>query len=182
MNPPILALFFASMLLLGSCMSNAHIQRLKDAKVKAPQGDAESQAVLGGAYYHGRGIQKDKAEAVKWLRKAADQGHAEAQSLLGLCYLVGDNVPENAPKGAELLRQAAEKNSAGAQFWLGMCYDGGEGVSKDAVEAYKWVQLAAAHGFPTAKWYLTPLAEDMTPEQIAQAQKLSREWKPKAAK
>jgi hypothetical protein len=49
----------------------------------AEQGDAPAQFRLGGAYFFGRGVAEDHAEAVRWWRKAADQGHAGAQDLLG---------------------------------------------------------------------------------------------------
>ena len=44
----------------------------------AEQGDADAQNNLGACYYHGQGVAKDYAEAVKWYNKAAEQGDAEA--------------------------------------------------------------------------------------------------------
>ena len=48
----------------------------------AKQGDAEAQYNLGVCYRNGYGVEKNPAEAVKWLRKAADQGDAQAQAIL----------------------------------------------------------------------------------------------------
>jgi hypothetical protein len=42
-----------------------------------------------------------------------------------------------------------------------------------------WYNLAAAHGEKSAFASRDALAEHMTPAQIAEAQKLAREWKPK---
>jgi hypothetical protein len=40
-----------------------------------------------------------------------------------------------------------------------------------------WLNLAAAKGYPCAD-KCDYLAEHMTPDQIAEAQRLAREWKP----
>ena len=48
---------------------------------KAEQGDAEAQYRLGSCYYNGDGVNEDKAEAVKWYRKAAEQGDSNARKL-----------------------------------------------------------------------------------------------------
>ena len=39
----------------------------------AEQGNAEAQFDLGNCYCKGEGVEQDKAEAVKWYRKAAEQ-------------------------------------------------------------------------------------------------------------
>jgi TPR repeat protein len=58
-------------------------------------------------------------------------------------------------------------------------YGKGEGVPKDYVLAHMWVNFAAAQGHEKAKKFLDYLAKRMTSEQIAEAQRLAREWKPK---
>ena len=60
----------------------------------------------------------NKAEGIKWLRKAADQENLDAIAALGLCYIDGDGVPEDRAKGIELLRKAAQKGNKGAQSIL----------------------------------------------------------------
>jgi hypothetical protein len=42
-----------------------------------------------------------------------------------------------------------------------------------------WFNLASASGDEDAKILRETVSKIMTPEQIAEAQKLSREWKPK---
>jgi hypothetical protein len=42
-----------------------------------------------------------------------------------------------------------------------------------------WLNLSAAQGYGNATINLHIVATRMTPEQIADAQKLEREWKPK---
>src|SRR5215831_15754248 len=52
----------------------------------ADQGNADAQRALAILFITGRGVPRDDAEAVKWLRKAAAQGDAIAQYLLGQAH------------------------------------------------------------------------------------------------
>jgi TPR repeat protein len=98
----------------------------------------------------GRGVPLDFAEAVKWYRKAANQGYAEAQYNLGILYATGG------------------------------------GVAQDYVQAHTWLNLAASR-FPADHYRDDAVtmrdlvvAPNMTTAQIAEAQKLAREWRPTA--
>jgi TPR repeat protein len=114
-----------------------------------------------------------------WYRKAAEQGNAIAQYNLGDMYRVGEGVPPDSTAAAGWYRKAAEQGYALAQNNLGVMYDNGEGVGQDDVSAYMWFNLAAANGFKEAVRNRNMVARHMTPEQVAEAQKLVREWKPK---
>ena len=65
-----------------------------------------------------------------------------------------------------------------AQHMLGDMYEKGEGVPQDYVRAHMWLNLAAAKGSPGAAVERATLefTGRMTPAQIAEAQKLAREW------
>lgn len=65
-----------------------------------------------------------------------------------------------------------------AQFSLGLQYVVGKGVPKDLVQAYKWWNLAAGQGFQEAIVSRKMLESDprMSNDQLAEAQRLSREW------
>jgi TPR repeat protein len=54
-----------------------------------------------------------------------------------------------------------------------------EGVPKDFVLSYMWFDLAAAQGDSDAQKKREIIAAKMTPSQIAKAQRLVTEWKPK---
>jgi hypothetical protein len=146
----------------------------------AEQGHADAQFNLGYRYDEGKGVPKDDAEAVKWYRKAAEQGHADAQSNLSWAYEKGEGVRKDDTEAAKWCRKAAEQGKVASQKNLGYRFYRGDGVPKDLVMAYMWFNLAAGAsdigGVVTAR---DRLAEEMTREQIAEAQKLSREWKPK---
>ena len=66
-----------------------------------------------------------------------------------------------------------------AQFFLGVCYDHCQGVPRDDVLAYMWFDIAGASGYERAETNKKVVSLGMNSEQIAEAQKLSREWKPK---
>ena len=76
-------------------------------------------------------------------------------------------------------RRAAEQGYAGAQSNLGFMYGKGRGVPLDYVQAHMWLNLATKQGIERARKARDELAKKMTPAQIAEAQRLAREWKPK---
>jgi TPR repeat protein len=162
-----------------------HATALRLSRPLAEQGDARAQSLLGSIYYVGRGVVRDDAEAVKWLRLAADQGDAAAQFRLGLMYSDGHGVPQDQAEAAKWYDLAANERHAQAQYNLGLLYANGEGVAQDNVQAHMWFNLAVAH-FATsdtrnrdaAVKSRDVAASKLTREQLAEAQKLAREWKP----
>ena len=71
--------------------------------------------------------------------------------------------------------KAAKQGNALGQFYLGCAYADGKGVPKDAMEAYKWCNLSAASGTEGAATRRSDLEAKMTPDQIAEAQKRTKE-------
>ncbi|MEM9168326.1 MAG: sel1 repeat family protein [Pseudomonadota bacterium] len=53
---------------------------------------------------------------------------------------------------------------------------GGEGADFSLVVAHKWFNLAAMHGSVEARAYRAELAKEMSSEEIAEAQRLAREY------
>jgi len=115
-------------------------------------------------------------EEIKETHLQAEQGFAFAQYKLGVMYAEGQGVPEDDAEAVKLFRKAAEQGYADAQHNLGFMYDKGQGVPEDDVYAYMWWNIAAAQGNEDAKKGKGIISENMTKEQIAEAQKLSREW------
>ena len=122
-----------------------------DIRKKAEAGDAKSQLELGLMFYFGNGVKQDKAEAVKWWRRAAEQGDAKAQFNLGLMYHKGEGVLEEKKEAVKLYRLAADQGIAAAQCNLGLLYEHGEGVSQDKAEAVEWYRRAAEQGIAEAQ-------------------------------
>ena len=134
-------------------------------------------------YTNGEGVPQDYQEAGKWYRLAAEQGYAAAQSNLGVRYTNGEGVPQDYQEAVKWYRIAAEQGYANAQGSLGGMYVTGRGVPQDYVQAHKWINLAASRTIPEkAGDYRSArdsLAEKMTVSQVAEAQRLAREWEPK---
>ena len=61
-------------------------------------------------------------------------------------------------------------------FDLGVAYSTGQGVPLDLIEAHKWFNLAALRGSMPAREWRTNVAQEMTADQIAEAQRQARAW------
>lgn len=59
---------------------------------------------------------------------------------------------------------------------LGIRYSTGKGVPYDLIAAHKWFNVAAVKGERSALGWRAELAQEMTPEQIAEAQRQAREY------
>jgi len=121
------------------------------------------------------------AEAVIWYRRAAEQGHVAAQVNLGFMYADGEGVPQDDVEAVRWYRLAADQGFAAAQFNLGVKYATGRGVPQDDVQAHMWFNLAASRLMTDelrerAVQRRDNVADRMNPTQIAEAQRLTREW------
>ena len=153
----------------------------------AAQGHASARFNLGLMYGKGEGVPQDYMEAAKWYRRAAAQGDAPAQFNLGVMYGNGEGVPQDYAEAAKWYRRAAAQGHAFAQNNLGVMYEDGKGVPRDHVRAHVWFNLAAAR-FPAAEKDRRAkairnrdrVARLLSPEALARAQRLAREWKPGA--
>jgi TPR repeat protein len=146
----------------------------------AEQGDASAQMNLGYLYSSGDGIPKDETEGEKWYRKSAEQGNANAQYSLGLMYWSELrqflDIPKDDTEAVKWFGKSADQGNAVGQRYLALMYYFGFGVPVDEVAAYMWNILASAQGDEIAKAGIDEISLEMTEEQIAEAQKLSREW------
>src|ERR1039458_1544534 len=123
-------------------------------------------------------VRGDYATALRLWRSLADQGDASAQSNLGLMYSEGRGAPQDYTEAMKWYRRAADQGLPSAQFNLGKMYRKGNGVPQDYVLAHMWLNLSTAQGYQDAITNRDIVARHMTPAQIAEAQKLAREWKP----
>ena len=95
-------------------------------------------------------------------------------------------MPQDYAAAVSWYRKAADQGNAKAQFNLGLMYGNGQGVPQNYVQGHMWFNLAAAR-FPASETEnrnkavsaRANVASKMTPAQVAEAQKLAREWKPK---
>lgn len=171
----------------GRDVPQDYVEAAKWYRKAAEQGHAMAQSQLGLMYAVGQGVPQDFAEAARWCRAAAEAGIAEAQCQLGDMHIKGQGVSQDDVEAAKWCRRAAEQGNAMAQMLLGAMCHNGQGVPQDYVQAQMWLTLAGA-GFPpsrqgnreTAESLRKAVAAKMTETQIAEAERLAREWKPGA--
>lgn len=147
----------------------------------AEQSYVEAEVALGLCYVQGDGVTANGAEGIEWFRKAVAQGSPDAEYQIGRCFLEGTGVSRDIEQGIQWIRHAAERGFPPAQNQLGQCYEKGKGVPKDPLQAYKWYALAAAKDDAHAVEIRVSLAKVealLSQEQVAEAQRLAREFKP----
>jgi hypothetical protein len=146
---------------------------------RAAAGDAQSQYELGMMLLNGEGgVARNPTEALKWLETAAKSGHADARYTLGIMHQKGQGALQNFEQALHWFEAAAAQNHANAQYNAALMYKNGMGVAVDLVKAYMWANVAAVQGNLDAMTVRDNLLNLMSPQQIAEGQRASREWKP----
>ncbi len=141
----------------------------------AEQGVARAQYKLGLMYYSGQAVPPDCNKAIEYFTKSAEQGNTTAQVALGEMYYDGEDVPQNYKEAAKWYKKAADGDDATAQRNLALMYGDGKGVVEDYIEAYKWALLAGMKDEDVVE-IKKDLVAKMTPDQIAMAQKLAKDF------
>ena len=178
----LIPIIIAAAVTLGACAqpaAGATASQFDQALALAQQGNVSAQYNLGVMYTQGQGVAQDYAAAVSWYRKAADQGNAEAQNNLGAMYVNGQGVAKDLAAAISWYRKAADQGNASAQYNLGVMYGNGQSVAQDYVQAHKWFSLGAASGDADSVKGRDIVAREMTPAQIAEAQRLASTWRAK---
>ena len=172
---------FAAVLLVAIAgVGTAQPESIEELRARAEQGDADAQSSLGLAYATGRGVSQDDAEAARWYRLAANQGEALAQYNLGFAYATGRGVPQDDAEAVRCYRLAGDQGNPSGQLNLGLMYATGRGVPQDYVQAYMWLSLSASRSSgetrDSAANSRDRAASRLTPDQLAEAQRLASEW------
>lgn len=123
---------------------------------------------------------KDYAAALKEWKPLADKGNTRAEFNLGLLYFDGKAVPQDYAEAAQWFERAADQGYTRAQHNLGEMYAIGQGVKRDYMLSYKWLSLCAAGGNETCAEHRDWVAKKLKGSQLSNAQRMTREWKPKA--
>jgi len=123
---------------------------------------------------------KDTAAAVRDLKPLAEQGDPEAQFNLSSLYYQGLGVPQDYREAVLWMRKSADQGHVFAQTTLGSLYAEGlhKVIEKDLSQALMWYILAAGQGDMEAVQLRDTIAGTMTPTQIAEAQRMAREFRP----
>jgi len=177
-------------------------EAVKWFRLAADQGLLLAQNNLADTYALGLGVPQDFREALKWYRLAADQSSSYAENVIGIAFEQGLYVAQDYAEAFRWYRRAANKIYErpgntwihSPQYNIGAMYASGRGMAQDYVQALMWFTLAAAFGDTKPpgpigiKLVNTPkytaleqrdrLKALMTSAQIAEAEKLAREWGP----
>ncbi len=159
---------------LGLGVEQNYKEAMKWYLKAAEQGDARAQCAIGEMYNLGEGVEQNYKEAMKWFLKAVEQSFAYAQKNIGYMYEKGMGVLQNYQESMVWYLKAAEQGDADAQHKIGLFYSNGEVVEKDLIKAYAWFNLAAAGGHKKSAGIRSKILKEIQPNQITQAQKLSK--------
>jgi TPR repeat protein len=91
-------------------------------------------------------------------------------------------LPKDISKAQYWYRQAADQGDPFAEASLAILFNFGKGVERDYAQAYMWYERAAMHAQSGNRDTIIEMRDAMagklTPQQIAEAQRLARDWKP----
>jgi TPR repeat protein len=115
------------------------------------------------------------------LLSEATWGDAVASYRLGMLYYFGEGFPQDYEEAAKLVRYAAERGVIDAQFILSSFYADGLGLARDYIQAYKWALISASRATAGEKGEIAAdlrdyLAEQMSRDEISEAEQLAQEW------
>jgi TPR repeat protein len=122
-------------------------QELRDRAKKEP--DALTELAL--RTMEGKAHPYDATFIYESFSKAAEAGVARAEAGLGLCHKYAVNGPINLEEAVKHFRKATELEDPQGMVELGLCLIRGDGLDRDAKAGMKWIEKAAATGYPDAK-------------------------------
>lgn len=102
---------------------------------------------LGARYQHGKGLQQNDSEAVKWYRKAAERDFPLAQSNLAWMLENGRGVDKDSVSAFFWYKLAAQNADVNGQYQLALLYEQGRGTARDLNLALEWFEKVAQQGF-----------------------------------
>lgn len=132
---------------LGAQRAGHYASAVRSFLVAAREGDARAQIRLSQIYRRGRkGVKRNLAASIHWLRQAALQGYPSAQDQLGNIYYLGLGVNKDPKRALHWYEKAAKQGYSTAQFRLSEMYYLGRGAKKDLAKATEWYRAGAVGG------------------------------------
>lgn len=118
--------------------------------------DGNAYACLGVAYmyHHGKGLEYDLDEAIKWYLRAADAGCTRAHWEIAKMYRDGVIFDQDIHQFMKHLHNAADMGNPEAQLTLALEYVRGVLITKDFEKAFRYMAISAKQGVPMAQFYL----------------------------
>lgn len=130
----------------GWLLDGGDEERVRWFRKAVNRGGAHAQNSLGYCLQVGRGVPKDRVEALRWFRASAAKGNRFGQC--SLADLMGPHadpafLPQDWNEAFRLYRLSANQGWHWAQYHLGECYEKGLGTPKNLLEARRWYGEAA---------------------------------------
>jgi TPR repeat protein len=115
---------------------------------------------------------EDLEQALIQCRSLAETGDSQAQYELGEYFYDASRHPQDLPQALRWYEQASLQGHAQAQLRLGTLFWRGEGVPANQVQAYVVLKMAAVNGAEEAMDSADLVAEEMSREQLEQANRV----------
>lgn len=131
----------------------------------ADRGNTVAMGDIGYQYMYGHGVQRDYAEALKWLNRAIEHDDAYAQTHLGEMYVKGWGVPQDDVEAVKWFRLSAKQGYKTAQYCLAVMILAGRGAARDLVAAEDLLLGAAQQESAEATRALEKLRQGLEIEQ-----------------
>jgi TonB family protein len=110
------------------------------------------------------------------LSERANTGDPASEFELANAFFAGKEIPKDESRGLTMLERAARDGLPEAQFQMGERTYGSGSNPENYVAAYVWYALAQRSGFAQSQAKVEIVAAEMTPEQLAEAQKRLENW------
>lgn len=110
-------------------------QPLSDSQYRE-KGHVPASYHLASMIEHGRGIERNIAQAKALYQLAAEKGHSQSQSNLALLLMNGS--PEDRANAVTWIQKAAEKGHGQSQYNLSMLYLHGDIITQDKEKAMQF--------------------------------------------
>ncbi len=123
---------------------------MKDAE----GGDAYACLGVAYMYHHGKGLEYDLNEAIKWYVRAVDAGCTRAQWEIAKMYRDGIIFDRDIDESMKHLHNAADMGNPEAQLTLALEYVHGVLIERDLEKAFRYMATSARQGVPMAQFYL----------------------------
>lgn len=141
----------------------------------AEAGLADAQYAIARLLADGSGgLQRDEAEARRWLALSARQNFDTAQLDLGTWMIEGRGGAKDETGGFRILKQAAEAGNVAAQNRVAKLYLNGIGTEPDSIFAAAWYILARRAGLidPQMEDFMNGLTDEEVRTALIRANRL----------
>ncbi|MFB3100460.1 MAG: tetratricopeptide repeat protein, partial [Gammaproteobacteria bacterium] len=95
---------------------------------------------------------------------------------LGLMYDKGLGLTQDYRKAFNWYGKSAKNGFGLAQYKIGQMYIAGNGVKQNFIKAFAWLKTAISQGVNDNDNILANIASELTPEQLAEANSLTRQY------